>query len=303
VSYKIRNSIALGIMVFLVLSVGTYIRAFNLPKKVKTIETEIKKIDEELQDTPNLINQFNDLSATLNDTQKRWENRNKDIPPVDITSQSYAYFSRLIDLSGEVKLDMVYQGVQNFGSYGYNVYQLKGEAPFDNFYRFIWYLENDRKLYKISTIGLKGVEIAPTDKKEGGVLVTFDMLVHAYFSSVAELSSSLGERSISPNALNVDPFTPVISSGLPPNSRALVEIERSELKAVIPGKAFVLDQTNTIRTLREGDEVYLGYVTRIDPERGRIECTLNKGGIIEKTELKIQYGPLTGMPGQTKTQK
>ncbi len=201
-SYKIRNSIALGIMVFLVLGVGTYIRAFNLPKKVKTIETEIKKIDEELQDTPNLINQFNDLSATLNDTQKRWENRNKDIPPVDITSQSYAYFSRLIDLSGEVKLDMVYQGVQNFGNFGYNVYQLKGEAPFDNYYRFIWYLENDRKLYKINTVSLKGVEIAPTDKEEGGVLVTFDMQVHAYFSSVAELSSSLGERSISPNTLN-----------------------------------------------------------------------------------------------------
>jgi hypothetical protein len=147
------------------------------------------------------------------------------------------------------------------------------------------------------------VEIAPTDKVEGGVLVTFDMLVHAYFSSVAELSSSLGERSISPNTLNADPFTPVISSGIPPNSRSLVEIERSDLKAVIPGKAFVLDQTNTIRTLREGDEVYLGYVTRIDPERGRIECTLNKGGIIEKTDLKIQYGPLTGLPGQTKTQK
>lgn len=302
-SYKIRNSIALGIMVFLVLGVGTYIRAFNLPKKVKTIETEIKKIDEELQDTPNLINQFNDLSATLNDTQKRWENRNKDIPPVDITSQSYAYFSRLIDLSGEVKLDMVYQGVQNYGNFGYNIYQLKGEAPFDNYYRFIWYLENDRKLYKIHTVSLKGVEIAPTDKVEGGVLVTFDMLVHAYFSSVAELSSSLGERSISPNALSADPFTPVISSGIPPNSRSLVEIERSDLKAVIPGKAFVLDQTNTIRTLREGDEVYLGYVTRIDPERGRIECTLNKGGIIEKTDLKIQYGPLTGLPGQTKTQK
>jgi hypothetical protein len=54
----------------------------------------------------------------------------------------------------------------------------------------------------------------------------------------------------------------------------------------------VLDQTNVIRTLQEGDEVYLGYVTKIDPEGGRIECTLNKGGIIEKVELKIRYGPL-----------
>lgn len=292
-SYKIRNSIALGILLLLILGIGTYIRAFNLPKKSKQIEREVKKIDEELQNTPNLVNQFNDLSAVLTDAQKRWENRNKDIPPVDVTSQSYAYFSRLIDLSGPVKLDMVYTGVQNMGSYGYNTYNLKGEAPFDNLYRFIWYLENDRKLYKISTLSLRGVEVAPKEDEEGKVLVTFDMSVQAFFSSVSELSSSLGERSITPNGLSVDPFAPVISSGLPPNTRSLVEIERADLKAVIPGKAFVLDQTNTIKTLREGDEVYLGYVTRIDPEAGRIECTLNKGGIIQKVELKIRYGPQT----------
>lgn len=291
-SYKLRNSIALGILLFLIVSVGTYIRAFNQPRRAKAIEVEIKKIDEELQNTPNLVNEFNDLSAVLTDTQKRWEGRNKDIPPVDITSQSYAYFSHLIDLSGPIKLDMLYAGVQSRGNYGFNTYALKGEAPFDNFYRFVWYMENDRKLYKINSLALKGLEVAATEKQEGGVLVTFDMQVQAYFSSVAELSSSLGERVLSPNFLAVDPFEPVISAGVPPNLQSLVEVERSTLKAVIPGKAFLEDQTNTMRTLREGDEVYLGYVTKLDPENGRIECTLNKGGIIEKVELKIRYGPL-----------
>ncbi len=98
-SYKLRNSIALGILLFLIVGIGTYIRAYNLPKKAKQIEKQIQEIDEELQNTPNLVNQFNDLSALLTDTQKRWENRNKDIPPADVTSQSYAYFSRLIDLA------------------------------------------------------------------------------------------------------------------------------------------------------------------------------------------------------------
>jgi len=295
VSYKVRNSIALGVLLLLVLGVGTYIRAFNLPKKARQIETEIKKIDEELQNTPNLVNQFNDLSAVLNDTQKRWEGRNKDIPPVDITSQSYAYFSRLIDLSGYVKLDMIYAGVQQMGNYGYNIYTLKGEAPFENLYRFVWYLENDRKLYKIQNVTLRGVEIPAkeSESEESRVVVTFEMTVHAFFSSVAELASSMGERAITPNLLVVDPFMPVIASDLPPNIRSLVEIERSDLKAVIPGKAFVLDQGNEIRTLEEGDEVYLGYVTKIDPESGRMECTLNKGGIIERLELKIRYGPQT----------
>jgi hypothetical protein len=292
VSYKVRNSIVLGVLLLLVLGVGTYIRAFNLPSKAKQIESDIKKIDEELQNTPNLVNQFNDLSATLNDTQKRWEGRNKDIPAADVTGQTYAYLSHLIDLSGYVKLDMAYAGAEQFGNYGYNVYNLKGEAPFDNFYRFLWYLENDRKLFKVKSLSMKGVEVAPTEEAEGTFVVTFEMAVHAYYSSVAELANSGGERDIAPNSLSSDPFYPVIASGIPPNTRELVEIERADLKAVIPGKAFVLDQGNEIRTLREGDEVYLGYVTRIDPEMGRIECTLNKGGIIQRVELKIRFGPV-----------
>ena len=68
-SYKLRNSIALGILLFLILAVGTYIRAFNQPRSSRQIQASIKKIDEELQNTPILVNQFNDLSATLNDMQ------------------------------------------------------------------------------------------------------------------------------------------------------------------------------------------------------------------------------------------
>lgn len=289
-SYKLRNSVVLGVLLILVLGAGVYVRGFNLPGKLKTIETEIRTIDDQLQNTPNLVAEFNELSATLADTKKRWENRNKDIPPVDITSQTYAYFSHLIDLSGDVKLDLLYTGVQQKGNYGYNTYNLKGEAPFENFYRFIWYLENGRRLYKIEKLNVKGLEIAPKEDEPGGILVTFEMVVHAYFSSVAELATAPGERTLTPNYLRVDPFDPVIASDIPANIRKLIEVERSDLKAVIPGKAFLLDQTNTIRTVTEGDEVYLGYVTKTDPELGRIECTLNKGGIIEKVELKIRYG-------------
>ena len=289
-SYKIRNSIVLGVLVLLVLGIGIYWRGFKIPGKLSKIETEVRTIEEQLQNTPNLIAQFNDLSTNLADTKKRWENRNKDIPPVDVTSQTYAYFSHLIDLSGDVKLDLLYTGVQQKGNYGFNTYNLRGEAPFENFYRFVWYLENGRRLYKIQRLNVKGLEVAPKEEEPGGILVTFEMVVHAYFSSVAELASAPGERTITPNYLAVDPFNPVISSDIPANLRKLIEIERSDLKAVIPGKAFVLDQTNSIRTLAEGDEVYLGYVTKIDPEQGRIECTLNKGGIIEKVELKIRYG-------------
>lgn len=289
-SYKARNSLALGIMLLLILGVGAFVRGYHLPKEAKKIEAETKLLDEELLNTPNLVAIFNEQSASLADERKRWENRNKDIPPTDVSSQTYEYLSHLIDLSGYVKLDLIYAGSQQRGNYGFNVYNLKGEGPFDNVYRFMWYMENGRKLLKIHSIAMKGVEVPPKEAEEGSLVTAFEMVVHAYFSSVAELASAPAERALTPNLLTADPFSPVIAANIPPNADQLVEIERSDLKAVIPGKAFILDQNNVIRTLGEGDEVYLGYVTRIVPEEGKIECTLNKGGIIDKIELKIRYG-------------
>lgn len=287
-SYKIRNSIVLGTLFLLIIGVGTYVRAFHLPRQLNAIEAEIKKIDEELSNTPNLLNEYNQLSITVEETKKRWESRSREIPPEDVTGRTYDYFSDLIERSGGLKLNMVHQGVAERGNYGYNVYNLRGEGKFHNLYKFIWYLENGRKLFKVNTLTMKGLEVAATEDNAGDLLVTFDMTVHAFFATIPELAKPNTDGLVMPPFLAQDPFAPVITANLPPNKNNLVEIERSDLKAVIPGKAFLIDQNNTFRTLQAGDEVYLGYVTQVLHEEGRIECTLNKGGIIEKVELKLR---------------
>jgi hypothetical protein len=299
VSYKVRNSIVLGALLFLIIGVGTYVRAFHLPKKMKAIETEIKRIDEELSNTPNLIHDYNELSKTVSETKARWESRSKEIPPADNTGKTYEYFSSLIEKSGGLKLNMIYQGSQQMGNYGFNIYNLRGEGKYDNLFRFIWYLENGRKLFKVNTLNMKGLEVAASEKNAGDLLVTFEMTLHAFYAAIPELAKPNTDRDEIPTYLAHDPFEPVITANLPPNKTNLVEIERSDLKAVIPGKAFVFDQSNNFRTLQWGDEVYLGYVTKLMPDEGKIECTLNKGGIIEKVELKIRYGAgQQAAPGQ-----
>lgn len=288
-SYKVRNSIALGILLFIIISVGTYVRAFHLPKKEKAMTEEIRRIDDELSKTPNLIHEYNELSTTVAETKKRWESRSKEIPAEDVTGKTYEYFSSLLEQCGGLKLNMVFMGTQPKGNYGYNIYNLRGEGPYLNLYKFLWYLENGRKLFKISTLTVKSLEVPPNDKNAGDLLVTFDMNVHAFFAAIPELARPSSSLPVEPNYVAHDPFEPIIRANLPPNRENLVEIERSELKAVIPGKAFIVDQNNTFRTLEAGSPVYMGYVTRILPDDGRIECTLNKGGIIEKVELKIRY--------------
>ncbi len=289
-SYILRNTIVLGVLLGFILAIGFYFRSAHLPKKIGTIQKQIQTIDAELQNTPDLVNQFNSLSEQLINTKERWDSRNKDIPPVNVTGETYNYINQLIGKSGEIKLDMLFVGVNASQNYGFNTYNLKGEAPFENLFRFIWYLENNRLLYKISAMSLRGLETTNKETKETELLVTYEIVLNAYFSSIPELYSSAGEQKLVPVTITTDPFAPLILRDLPPNLYDLVEIERSDLKAVVPGKAFIIDQGNKMRALTEGDEVYLGYVTKVDPALGRIECTLNKGGIIEKFELNIRYG-------------
>jgi hypothetical protein len=289
-SYIIRNTIVLGAVFLVILCVGIYMAMYSLPKKIDVVEAEIKKIEIDLQNTPDLANEYNVAVAQLEEAKKRWETRNKDVPAKDITGETYGYFNRTIDVSGEVKLDMNYIGPKDFGRYGYNIYTLKGEGTFDNLYKFIWYTENGRRLFKISNLVLRGYESKQKETGETRVLVLYDMELQAYYSSIPELNIAPSQRNVVPATLTTNPFYPLIFREIPPPQPDEIEIERSILKAVIPGKAFIIDQFQKSRQLSEGDKVYLGYVTKIIPDQGKVECLLNKGGVAERFELSIRLG-------------
>ena len=289
-SYAIRNTVALGSILLVIIAVGVYFGMIRYPKRVDEIQKSIKAIDKELQNTPGLLNQVNVLTATVETTKTQWATRVKAIPASDVTSETYNYLINTIDQSGNVKMDMVYSGVKNLQNYGYGQYDLKGDASFNDFYKFLWLIENGRHLYKINSITLKQVITKEKESAEPSFLVSYQMMVESYYSSIPELSTSTFERAVQPMRLALNPFYPSILPEVPPNTRDLVEIKRSILKGVITGKAYVQDQGNKIRELSEGDEVYLGYISKIDPERGQIEYVLNEGGIIDKGELTIRVG-------------
>ena len=285
-----RNTVVLGVALVVILSLGIFLTQISMPKKLRTTETEIKRIETELQNTPDLANQYNQTSAQLDEIKKHWETRNKDVPPKDITGETYGYLSRTMDVSGEVRMDMTYVGPRDFGNFGYNVYTLKGEAPFANLYKFIWYTESDKRLMKVSNLSLRGYEAKDKVTHETKILVLFEMEMQAYYSSIPELNSAPGTLTATPALLTSNPFSPLILHEIPPPMADEIEIERSDLKAVIPGKAFIVDQNQKSRTLEEGDKIYLGYVTRILPNEGKVECMLNKGGVAERYELTIRVG-------------
>ena len=141
----------LGVVLLVIALLGGFFTMISLPKKLSKVEGDIKKIELDLQNTPDLANQYNNLSAKFDEMKKRWELRNKDIPAKDIPSETYDYLNRMLQTTGEVTINMTYVGPKMFGDYGYNVYTLKGWAPFSNLFKYLWYIENGRRLFKIST--------------------------------------------------------------------------------------------------------------------------------------------------------
>ena len=149
----------------------------------------------------------------------------------------------------------------------------------------MYYLENGPYIYKVKGLSLRGVESGSTT----ALAMPFEVEIWAYFATVDELPSIQRTLSDVSSPRIGNPFKPIIKRSLPANTRGLIEVERAALRAIVPGKAIIADHKGNIHAIREGDEVYLGYLTRINPELGTCEFSLNKGGSARRFTLKLKF--------------
>lgn len=296
-SFKLRNTIVLAALFVLITGGGLVYWLYFQPKKLKGAQKEIDKIEKELVDFPQTVSEVESLTNQLADTKRRYDSRSKEIPGFDITSQTYAYMSRGIDAAGYtndngfVKFNMTYKGSQEFGNYGYNIYDLTaGEGEFENLYRFVYFLENGNRLYKVKQINFETKEQVDPLRKETRKWIAFTMELHAYYTKIQELGTSLAAKSLSFAQSPFDPFNPIILQSVATDApEEEIDIASLQVKAVLPGKAFVLEGDDLF-VLHLGDKVWRGYVSRISPADSKVEFTLNEGGIIRKVEKKIIFG-------------
>ncbi len=292
-SYAIRNTLVLAAFLLVIFSVGSYLTSVQQPGQIRKLQKESSALDAVIAQRPSLEVELKASQEKLADMEMTYSHRFKVIPTNDTTALTYAYLNTIMNSSGLVKFNMLYQGPKTFKDYGYNVYNLQGEASYDNLFKFIWYLEHAKLLYKISSLTLTSHEVR--DDKTGAVklVVPFTMDLDAYYSSVAGVSSqSHGEDPTLYKTVYVgwNYLRPLISSEPPPNVLGLVDVETAELRAVMPDKIFIVDDKGVGHILRVGDQVYLGYLTKIDPNQNEAEFTLNNGGIIKHVTLKVRFG-------------
>lgn len=290
-SYAFRNTLVLIVLVLILCGGGSYWVFLHQQGEIEKLNAEIADLSSRLGNMSTLMDQYEAASDRLMEITAKWNSRYKVIPVQDFSGETNAYLNDILNLGAFVKLDVQYSDGQRSDKYGYNVYSLRGEGTFGNLYNFIWYVENRPRLFKIEGVDLRETTLKDETEKVARNGVAFDVQVRAYYSSVANFAKAspfdVGKE-FSPNRMNENPFYPLIRMEIPPNLRGLLEIDRAFLQAIMQGTAYVVDGKGKIWVMKEGDEVYLGYLSRIDMEKGQAEFTLNKGGITEKVILRIK---------------
>jgi hypothetical protein len=199
--------------------------------------------------------------------------------------------SQGIDEAGFLKFDMKFMGTNEKISWGFNSYKLTlGEAQFENLFKFVYFLENGRRLYKIASMRLEQKEVVDLETKELTKWIAFEMEIHAFFvRNVPELGTSLAAQSLTMIPSPYDPFhnmiTQTLATEAPPGE---INADQVTVKAVLPGKAFVISE-NALIVLHLGDKVWRGNVTRVNTSESAVEFTLDEGGVTRKLIKKIVF--------------
>ena len=308
VGYSVLVMVALWAIT---IGIGVYVlRAKNLDLDQAMRAEKVARLKKaELEEL--FLQETRSESAAL-DATRRWFARYKIIPEELKSPEVIGYLNQLTQ-SGFKNFDVRSTGTKVSEDYNYHTYAVEGRGYFSSLYGFVWDIENNRNFYRIENLILDEIDLITEDKKSGKerlqIMVSFRMDLSAYFSGAEgvsapeDLFSELMEGESLPSGWSsqlppvpkdilpdespaINPFYPGILKSIPPNTDGLLEIEdlNTELISIVGGKAVFKDQTG-FRTLANGDPIYLGQITDIDPVEGKVSARLNKGGIIDEVEV------------------
>ena len=289
ISYQVRNIITLCIILILIGSIGSYYIFKSYPEKIELLDKQIGELQVQITALEFVAVQLEDAQRKIEEEEIKLSLVDKQIVADVTPANTYKYLNKILNYSGFLKFDMVFMGTAKKKKHMEHAYNVKGEGTFAAIHKFLGYLEGGPEMYKVRKLNLRGVETIDIETQKQDLVVTYDMEVLALFAQNQDLppiSKTLGDVNF---ALARNPFYPYVKKELPPNFYDLLEVERAELKAVMANKAIIVDHNRNTHFIHEGDEIYLGYVKKIDEEKNQVIFTLDKGGIVEDFILELRF--------------
>jgi len=255
------------------------------------LSKEIAKADVILSTQPAMVTEQIELTEAIERIQKQLGSFNRRLDPITGSTEILNRIGR-VRIYGALKFSMAAQGDGKTNLYSFSKYRLSGEGNYGSVFALMWLLEGGPELISVDKVSLRGNETL--DSLGNHIVIPFEMEIRTISSDISLGVVQADEVQLTQIPLGINPFFPLIASIVPPNTRGLLEVDRAELRALMPDQAILADAQGKLHTLKLGDEVYLGTLAVIDPINNRVEFRLNRAGITERYVLKLSFGTPAG---------
>lgn len=281
-SYALRNTLILLVALLLIGASGyLFIRFYQQPK-IEQLEEEVSELQIEYDQKKAVADQLPALEIQFEESKLFIENFDKTLFRSNNPDRIYRYLSLLSD-TDPIEFDYVFSDSTSNDRYGIVNSQLSGRGPYTAILNFITRIENSEPVQKIEQL-----VISPVNQSEEYSFATFTFRLSSYYDRMNYFDHS-GTPDISGRIAfaSFNPFFPLIRD-VEPNTEGRINAEQSQLVGIGNGIIYLLDQSGSLQTLREGDRVYLGLLETININQGIANFRLNKGGLIETVSLEVE---------------
>lgn len=281
-SYGIRNSLILLVVLALFVAGGWgYISYFQQPE-IDRLESEIEDKSSELQEKQQIADQYETVLNQYENARFYVNNFEKTLFPTSNTDRVFDFLNNLNQGSAYTDFSFSFSDSTAQGEFGIITMDISGSGYYRFLNNFIRQIEYSQPLSKIIEL-----EVNPINELESYGRVNFDFSLQSYYDRQRLTESDSFEMASASMASLYNPFYPLIRD-IPPNEEDLANIEQSDIVALSSNKVFILNQSGSLQRLQVGDRVYLGSLQSIDIEERTATFELNKGGIIELVTLEVE---------------
>ncbi|MCF7740597.1 MAG: hypothetical protein K9N00_02265 [Candidatus Marinimicrobia bacterium] len=280
-SKHVLNTIILMVLLIIILVGGLFYIHEKYGKKINDIQSGYRDEKEEYQRLQNFKVEVDQKNEELRELKYQLNN----FPTMTIDKkyihQVLLYFEEF-DPNGEFfQFDYSVNSIKSRDEVTEATYSLSGNGNFKEIESFINYLEYSPPLFFIQNFSF-------SSQKNGQG--TIKLLIRGVFLEKSE-KSDRDIFSISPKihySKEYNPFEPLITQNLPPNTLNLPDIRNAKLISLVaPETAWFKFGDGQLKSFEVGGRVYLGEMTSIDVEEGIAVFKLNMGGIKKVLEKKL----------------
>ena len=275
----------LALLIIILVAGGIYIFVVQRGDLSES-QDKLAELNKNVYDPEELNNRYLDLEKRSFELDSILANRKFNIPQNVNSIKFYNFINNIVaNFPKETTVNIEYIRQAPDKEFFFHEYKLSGGGNYNDVYKMIYAIEQSKELKKIEKLSLSN--LVKTDDVVPLFLVNFELIALVYFSSDNRFApAEFVENNLSTGPI-YDAFYPLIRNEIPPNVDNLLDVQGGRLLALIPEGAFVADNKGNTYLVWEGEQVYLGYLTKIDYDNNTVSFILNKGGIIEQVTLQL----------------